>query len=85
MSPRGKVLSGGETMSTLYVRIPIAGSITIEVEADSEEAAKEAAWERINENSGEPEDIGEVEWGYFDVIVEGNCFHGPCNEIEVSK
>lgn len=70
---------------TFYVRIPIAGSITIEVKASSEEDAKEAAWTRINENAGEPEDIGDVEWEYFDIICEGNRFHGPCNEIEVSR
>ena len=31
------------------VIIPIAGAISIEVEAESKEAAKDAAWEEINE------------------------------------
>ena len=36
-------------------------------------------------NEGPAEDVGEIEWEYFDVISEGNCCHAPCNEICVSK
>lgn len=72
-------------MSKYYVSIPIAGSITIEVEADSAKAAKAVAWEKINENSGDPEDIGDVTWEYMDQIVSGNVCAAPLNEIVVDK
>jgi hypothetical protein len=61
-------------VTTYYVRIPIAGSITIEVESSSEEDAMEAAWTRINENAGDPEDIGDLEWEYLDAICTGKGF-----------
>ena len=72
-------------MSKYVVQIPIAGSISIEVEAADKKAALAAAWDLINTNEGPAEDVGEIEWEYFDVISEGNCCHAPCNEICVSK
>lgn len=68
-------------MAKFFVEIPIAGSITIEVEAESKDDAKEAAWTRIHENAGEPEDIGEITWEYLNAISTGNVSHAPCNEI----
>jgi hypothetical protein len=72
-------------MTTYFVRIPLAGSITIEVDAESEDGAKQAAWSRINEHSGDAEDLGDLEYEYLSKIISGNVCHAPCNEIEVSE
>jgi hypothetical protein len=68
-------------MDKYFVQVPIAGSVTIEVEAASREDAVEAAWARIHENSGDPEDVGEIEWEYLDKVASGNVCHAPCNSI----
>jgi hypothetical protein len=68
-------------MVTKYVvQIPIAGSVTFEVEAEDKDAALAAAWAQINEGAE-----GEVEWEYLDSINKGNVCHAPLNEVRVSK
>jgi hypothetical protein len=62
------------------VVIPIAGSLSIDVEADSEEEAKEVAWGKYDEAG---EDAGELEWEAHECIAEGNVCHASTNEIEV--
>lgn len=64
------------------VSIPVAGAIHVTVTAASEAEAKEAAWDKINE---EGESAGDVEWEFMDHITEGNVCHAPLNDIEVSK
>ena len=70
-------------MATYTVTIPIAGAIHIEVEAENAKAAKDAAWERLNE--GKAEDVGDIEWEFFENIAEGNTLHAPFNSVEVQK
>ena len=72
-------------MATYTVSIPIAGAIHIQVEAKSVAEAKEKAWDEINLSSKPVEEIGEIEWEFFDAITEGNVCHAPLNEIAVSK
>lgn len=63
-------------MSTYSVRLPICGYLMIEVEADSEEAAIEAAC---------ASDYGTEhieEWSAYTEIVRGNVFHGPVNRAD---
>lgn len=69
-------------MPTYTVSIPLAGAIHIEVEAENAKAAKDAAWEKLNE---EGEKAGDVEWEFFDTLTEGNVSHAPFNEIEATK
>ncbi len=47
------------------VTIPIAGSISISVDAPNEDAARAAAWEKIN-TSETPEENNHL---YFDVLI----------------
>lgn len=72
-------------MKRYLVEIPIAGRMAIEVDATSKDAAKEAAWDKINAHEGDPEELGELEWEYLDIIAEGNCCHAPCNEVGVME
>lgn len=67
---------------TYCVIIPIAGSITIDVEADDEDGARDAAWEKISE---EGEKAGDVTWEYFDKLTSGNVLYAPINEVEVDE
>jgi len=64
------------------VQVPIAGLVYIEVEAENEKEAEEAAWEAINERGAE---AGELEWEFLDVITEGNVCRAPCDRITVDK
>jgi hypothetical protein len=65
------------------VLIPLAGRLTISVEADGEEAAKEAAWDKFNELGEAGAD--DIEWEAMDIIAEGNCCSAPQNEIEANE
>lgn len=67
-------------MRTFTVSIPIAGAISIGVEAESEEGAKDAAWEKYN---NEGSDAGDVSWDAFEFITQGNVCHAPTNSVEV--
>jgi hypothetical protein len=59
------------------VSIPIAGSVTVYVEATSEDEATEKAWEKIGD------DDAEVEWEAHEHIATGNALHASMNDIEV--
>ena len=65
-------------MNLYAVSVPIAGSCSIDVEANSEAEAKRLVWDKINEGAE-----GEVQWEYHARLVSGNCLHAPQNEIEV--
>lgn len=64
------------------VTIPIAGSISFEVEAEDEAGAKEAAWDLFGDEGPE---AGQLEWELLDHIVEGNVLHAPCNDVTVEE
>lgn len=55
---------------TYVVTVPIAGHITFEVEAKSEEEAKRLAWEC-------PASDGELEWEPLNQFNSGNVCHCP--------
>lgn len=66
-------------MKTYLVTIPIAGHISFEVEAENEEAAKEAAWATDSKH-------GEVTWDMLDTFAQGNVCHCPIPwEVEVEE
>lgn len=69
----------GTGKRTFVVSIPIAGTVSFEVEAEDEETAKAAAWAKIE--GGED---GEVTWEFFETLVDGNCLNVPQNEVEVT-
>lgn len=70
-------------MSKYIVSIPIAGSVTVEVEADSAKAAKDAAWQKVDEFDSEDDENFDITWEFFECITEGNVSHAPLNEIDV--
>lgn len=65
-------------MKKYVVTVPIAGSYTVEVEAEDEDGAIEAAFEA----QGEAED---VEWEALREICSGNVCHAPVWEVEVEE
>jgi len=69
-------------MARYSVEIPIAGSMTIEVEADSEESAIEAGWARFHE---EGPDAFDVSWEALSHVTNGNVCSAPCNEHSASE
>ena len=61
------------------VTVPIVGYACVVVEAENEEEAKKYAME------GDIT-IDDIEsWEALEHIVEGNCFNGPLNDIEVEE
>jgi len=73
-------------MKTYYVTMPLAGSMTLPIEADSEEDAIskfQEASEKIDFINGRElvNNNAELEWEFMEQIVSGNVFHGNCNEV----
>lgn len=62
------------------VAVPITGVINIEVDADSEEEAIDAAISHPDLNLDQVD-----EWDAHRVVVEGNIFHGHQNRAEVTN
>ncbi len=62
---------------TYEVLLPIAGYAIVEVEAFSEEEAKDLAYDEVRRDHLE-------EWEAMDNIVTGNVFHGVRNSIEIT-
>lgn len=65
-------------MKRYNVSIPIAGTITFNVEAEDEKEAIEKAWD-------EPIDDGELEYELYEHLTEGNVRHFWNNDIEVEE
>ena len=63
-------------MKEYYLKIPMAGSVEISVEAESEKEAIEKAM-----NEATIKNVGE--WEMFTKIVEGNVLYAPQWEIEI--
>ena len=65
-------------MKRYNVSIPIAGTITFNVEAEDEKEAIEKAWD------GSIDD-GELEYELYEHLAEGNVRHFWNNDIEVEE
>jgi hypothetical protein len=64
-------------MNTYNVRLPVAGYVDFEINAESEEEAKEQAL-------SEPWGIGDVVGlNIYEKLVEGNVCHVDCWEAEI--
>jgi hypothetical protein len=68
-------------MKTYIVTIPIAGHVSFEIEAETEEAAKRAAWSK---DASDAE--GELTWETLETFVRGNVCYCPTPwEVEVEE
>lgn len=68
-------------MPTYHVFLPFTGVLFLEVEADNEDAAKDAAFEKdiaLRAKGAEVHD-----WETHENVVQGNVFYGVQREIEV--
>jgi hypothetical protein len=64
---------------TYIVTIPIAGHISFEIEAETEEAAIQSAWDADPDN-------GDVTWEMLESFGQGNVCHCPSPwEVEVEE
>jgi hypothetical protein len=66
-------------MKTYSVTMPLVGSITVVVEAENEQAAKEAALLV----DFDVDNVDELET--MEKICEGNVLYAPCSEITVQE
>lgn len=80
-----RIATAGQVRRKWHVSVPIAGSFTVEVSADDEAGAIEAAWDKINDIEGAPEKVGHVEWEFHEKIVEGNVCHVSMTEPQVEE
>jgi len=64
-------------MKRYLVYIPICGAISIEVEADNEQEALNAAWEDYHGHGAEDFDLA---WEAHKEITSGRVFYGELNE-----
>ena len=66
-------------MRRYTIVIPIAGTVSMVIDANSEEEAlKKAITEDLTKD-----DMYTLEWERFEQIVQGNCLNAPQNEIEI--
>ena len=79
-------------MSEYAVTIPFAGHVEVYVEADSEEDAKEKAWDKLNnetefhiKDEKEVDDVELVEFEFYDKLVSGNVCYVSRWEVDVDK
>jgi hypothetical protein len=80
-----RIATNGQSRRKWFVSVPIAGTFTVEVAADDEPAAIEAAWDKINDIDGPPEKVGHVEWEFYHKIVEGNVCHVRITEPQAEE
>lgn len=66
-------------MGTYAISMPITGFIYSEVEADSEEEAKEKFYQLEHTT----DDI--EEWDMHEHITQGNIFFGELNDVEIEE
>jgi hypothetical protein len=65
-------------MKEYCVQVPICGYAVVMIEAENEKEAIEKAIENV--------DLSDMEsWDALEHVVEGNCFNGPLNDIEVEE
>lgn len=65
-------------MTEYCVSVPICGYAVVMIEAENEKEAIEKAIENV--------DLSDMEsWEALEHVVEGNCFNGPLNDIEVEE
>jgi len=71
-------------MKQYSVTLPVAGSITVYVEAESEEQAVDLAFEKQDWHveTGEGTEAGE-HWEAMKRIGSGNVCYAPCREMSV--
>ena len=67
-------------MATWTVIVPMCGSVTVEVEADTEEEAINKAFDNAS-----IDDYPSSSYEFHRKIVSGNVFHGEINEVEAIK
>ena len=80
-------------MTKYEVQIPFAGYVVMTVEADSEADAIDKAFGaeltmKPDVDVVQPEGVSDVsaeEWSFFEVITEGNVFHGPLNRASAEE
>jgi len=76
-------------MKTYSVLMPFAGSMTLEVEAENEDDAKEKFYEEIEQVSfkmAETDKKGiDVCWDFHEKIVGGNVCYAEWNNMEIEE
>lgn len=65
-------------MTEYCVQVPICGYAVVMIEAENEKEAIEKAIENV--------ELSDMEsWEALEHVVEGNCFNGLLNDIEVEE
>jgi hypothetical protein len=75
-------------MTKYVVYIPVTMSLAVEVDAESEEEAKDTAFnvDVIFQLMGSDKDSCKIcECEFHEQVVRGNVFHGVRNELEVEE
>lgn len=71
-----------------YVTMPIAGSVTIYIDATSKEEALKKFWEEVGKEDfslSKPKENIEWDFEFHEKIVEGNVCHANPSEVEVCE
>ncbi len=74
-------------MPKYSVQVPVTGSIFVSVEAESAEAAKEAAWDKCGFRivMDNPDDADPHDFETHDRVCYGNVCGAMCREMNVEE
>jgi hypothetical protein len=84
MSRKSKPDPASSPKKKYAVLIPMAGHILIRVEAENGKEAKAAAWDELQDGAANRPDA-EIEWEFFERLVEGDVCHANVTEVEVEE
>jgi len=72
-------------MPTYSVQVPVTGSVIVTVEAESVEAAKAAALDKLDFKVEVGEDCEPGEFESHERVTRGNVCYAACNELHIEE
>ena len=71
-------------MGKYFVTMPLAGKVTLEVEAENEQHAVDMFYDEFAKlEKGINDPICDTEWEFYEELVEGNCVHTYYTKVDV--
>lgn len=71
-------------MRTYAVKMPFSGYVELVVEAENEDSAEEAFYEKWEKHKGLGDPALEMAWEFKRIICQGNVLDVELNEMEIT-
>lgn len=70
-------------MKNYLVTMPMTGHVSLAVQAEDEQGAICAFWDRLETITDIDEEAEDIGWEYCEHVTEGNVTHAELNDVEV--